>query len=327
MRDLEIALQKYFNDYNPVPLDMLLLSPNTLLDSEILPDNHELISEAITILDSLNSYNQGISNDDLESELLAINEESPFYSWRCGALAIKEFYNENKLLMTEYLNDIRENSPVKELIKYMYRGESPLYSFNNELNSSIDSLKDVISNTLSDMYKDTVKLIFSDLNNLDKETLSNIALTIIEESVDTIPLDIIQSSLIAYVGLTESIRLMALGTAFNYPIKSIQYWFCYITELNFETIEDPILKCLIKIILDMIKALIKEGYKFTDKDEKTNFIEAQDLFLNDLGKLQEIPLKSSTNPLTNLKKALSFDTLVKKEDKTNTFQDLQGELF
>lgn len=327
MRDLEIALQNYFKDGNPNELDMLLTSPNTLLDSQILPESHLLTREAITVLDSLNSYNQGLYNSELENTLLEIDENSPLYSWRCGVLAVKEFYNENRSLMIEHLNEIRENSPVKKIVPYMINKSSELYCENRDLNSSIDSLKDVISNSLIDMYSKTVKLLFTDLNMSNKDALANIALTIIEESITNIPLDIIQSSITPFLGLKETIRLMALGSAFEQPIKSIEYWFCYITESNFKTINDPDLITLFNIILSMVKNLIKEGYKFQNSASKSEFQHSLDLFLRQINKLTPINPGTSKNPLTKLKRALTLDS--NKEVNTEVIKNdpIQRELF
>lgn len=329
MRELEIALQDYFKTGNPDKVESLLTSPNILLDSGILPDHSEIILEAVTVLDSLNLFNNGLNEPELIKELESIEPTSPLYSWRSFTLAINELYSGNSLLMTKYLNEVRKHSPIQSIIKHMYKSDtSPLYSENSALNSSIDALKEVINNSLLDLYKESVKLVFLDLEKLTSDDLETIVLTIIEESIEKIPLDLIQSSIVPFISLEESIRLMALGTVFLYPIKSIQYWFCYIIKMNFTTIRDSKLDSLFQIILNITKALIKEKYKFRDKNEKREFIESASLFYNELIKLYPIKWESSSNPLTNLKRALTFNLEVKNSSKETPIpKSIQGDLF
>lgn len=330
MRDFEVALQKYLKTSNPELLDRLITNPDILLEPGMLASDHDLVIEATIILDSLNSYNQGIQNIDLESELINIPKTSPLFSWRCAVLAIKEFYLENEKMITEYVNDIRDESPLKNLQKTIFKREgSPLYEDDKNLFSSVDALNEVVTNSLQDMYSNTVDLLFRDIGTIDRENLENIALTIIEESLNNIPWDTIQSSLANYTGLKESIRLMALGTLFSFPEKSLEYWFSYVINMDFEDINDPKLKALLSIVTDITKALIKEKFKFRTAEEKKEFTFNSITFLKYINRLHKIELDSSKNPLTNLKKALSFkipeinDKILRNTDNKN----LQLELF
>lgn len=327
MNKLDNTILKYLEDFDPVPLDLLLTSPNLILESIFLADNHKLKDEANIILDSLNSYNNCINNHEREEELLSIIESSPLYSWRCGTLAIKEFYRENHLKVTEYLNEVREGSPVLKLSTFLVKGKlTALFDQDLDLNISVDALKDVIENGMVDLYTNCVKLLLDDLNIINDQIKENIILTIIEESSDHIPLEVIHQSIINAIPITESTRLMALGTMFKYPTNAIQYLFSYFTLKKFTTDDDINLQALIKVISDLVKALIKEKYQFKNTQELEEFKQDSRLFIQQLREYFPIDYKSSNNPLTELRRALDIkqETIRSENKKLNT---LQGNLF
>lgn len=327
MKSIEHAILNYLDDDNPISLDSFITSPTLITSSAILPETHILMDEAITILDSLNSYNKGISNEEREDDLLEIPEYSPLYSWRCGVLAIKEFYNMNHNLVTDYLNGIRDNSPVKNLNKLiLINKETALFFQDKNLNSSVDALHEVITNSLLDLYPTTVKLLLNDLKGVDNEELQNTILTIIEESVDTIPLEMIHKSIFNIISVSESTRLMALGTMYKFPIKSLGYLFSYANLAEFDDPDDENFKALLSIIKEIVKALIKEKYLFANISDKIDFIKDSNIFIHTLREFYIIDFKKSPNPLTNLKRALDI-----KLENSKTIQtvdiNLQAELF
>lgn len=327
MNTIDHALLAYLKNNDPELLDSRIYNPSLIIDSTVLPKDHTLIDEAITILDSLNSYNKGLINSERESYLLEIPESSPLYSWRCGVLAIKEFYNQNQILVTNYLNDMRDNSPVKKLTNYILEDkETALFAQDKNLNSSVDALKEVITNSLIDMYPKTVKMLLEDLKGSTDKEFQNSILTIIEESIDNIPLEIIHKSIIHAIPVSESTRLMALGTMYTFPIKSLGYLFSYANLAEFNDCNDENFLALLGIIKEIVTALIKEKYIFTNRDEKKHFIQDSNLFIHTLKEFYTLDFKESHNPLTNLRRALDI-----KPERENTpkveKKNLQGELF
>lgn len=326
MNNIDSGILNYLKDFNPEKLDSLITSPYQIKDSIFLADDHQLKDEAIIIIDSLGSYNNRMHNDDREEDLISISEDSPLYSWRCGVLAIKEFYEENSIKVTEYLNEIRIKSPVKKLSVFLNKvTPTSLFDEDKNLNSSIDALKEVINHKMFDLYPNCVKLLLDDLK-IEEYLKENIILTIIEESTENIPLEIIHKSISSFSSITESTRLMALGTLFKYPTKSIQYLFSYFTLNNYKTTEDINLKALITIILDIVKLLIKDGYKFTNSSEKENFRTDCELFIDQLRQYYQLNFKKSENPLTNLKRALDIKFNNKSQSNYQN-EVLQGKLF
>jgi len=324
---LDTTLLKYFEDKDPKPLEALIYSPSQIIESMVIPSNHVLLDEAILILDVLNSYNNGITGDDKEAELLDIPECSPLYSFRCGVLAIKEFYNNNQTLVTEYLNEVAESSPVKNLNKYLIKGrDTALFVQDKNLVTSVDALKEVIENSLIDMYPKTVKLLLDDIENVKEDELLNTILTIVEESVDNIPLEVIHKSIIPFIPISESTRLMALGTMYKFPVKSLGYLFSYANLAEFDDSDDENFKALLLIIKDIVKALIKEKYIFTNREEKRQFTKESNIFIHILRDFHTLEFKESSNPLTNLKRALDFK-IVANNSNTNIDKIVQGELF
>ncbi len=327
MKPIDHAILNYLDDDNPVNLDSFILNPSLIVESIILPEDHILKDEAIIILDSLNSYNKGISNKERVHDLLEIPEYSPLYSWRCGVLAIKEFYSQNQKLVTDYLNEIRENSPVKNLNKFILKDkETALFFQDKNLNSSVDALHEVITNSLLDMYPTTVKLLLDDLKGVDDEELQNTILTIIEESIDNVPLEMIHKSIFNVIPVSESTRLMALGTMYKFPIKSLGYLFSYANLAEFDDRDDENFKALLSIIKEIVKALIKEKYLFTNIDEKRHFIKDSNIFIHTLREFYVLDFKESPNPLTNLRRALDIK-LSDSITTQNVEKNLQGELF
>lgn len=326
MNNIDTGILNYLKDFKPEKLDTLITSPYLIKDSIFLADGHQLKEEAIIIIDSLGSYNNRMHNDDREEDLISISEDSPLFSWRCGVLAIKEFYEENHIKVTEYLNDIRIESPVKKLSVFLNKSKpTSLIDEDKNLTHSIDALKEVISHKMLDIYPNCIKLILDDLK-IEQNIKENIILTIIEESTENIPLEIIHKSIGNFSSIAESTRLMALGTLFKYPIKSIQYLFSYFTLNNYKTTEDINLNALITIILDIVKLLIKDGYKFNDSTEKENFRIDCELFINELRQYYQLDFKKSENPLTNLKRALDIK-FNNKSQINNQNEVLQGKLF
>lgn len=308
MKSIDQAILKYLNENNANELDTFIISPSQILDSMLLPKGHKIIYESIIILDSLNSFNNGLSNEEMDLELLEIDDSSPLYSWRCGVLAIKEFYNGNQLKVIDYLNEVRNNSPVKKLNSYILKSkETALFIHDENLNSSVDALKEVIENSLTDLYPTTVRLLLDDLKDNNNENLKNSILTIIEESIDFIPLDIIHNSIIHHISVTESTRLMALGTMYKQPIKSLEYLFSYIHLAEFKDTESENLIALISIIQEVVKVLIKEKYEFESNEEKKVFIKNSNLFIQLLDSFFKMDYLKSSNPLTNLKRALNIN--------------------
>ncbi len=326
MTNFDKAILDYLLNNQPEILDSFITSPLTILESTIIPDNHKLLDEAIIIIDSLNSYNKGLLNDENEVELLEIKTDSPLYSWRCGTLAIKEYYQNNQSLVTEYLNEVRKESPVKHLNKYILR-DSQLYMFtkNQDLESSSTALKEVIENSLLDMYPSTVNLLLQDCPKDDPTKFENIILTIIEESVDNIPLEIIHKSFINFIPVCESTRLMALGTIYKLPINSLEYLFSFVTQKNYTDPDDLNLKAVLSVISDIVKSIINEGYSFDNREIKAEFTKNCQLFINIIQKIFDNHFIPSNNPLTNLKRAIEIED--KKVSTTITQTTLQRELF
>ncbi|MGL1892632.1 MAG: hypothetical protein OCD02_13465 [Spirochaetaceae bacterium] len=327
MNNFNLAIITYLEDKDPITLDSFISSPSQVLESQYISKDHFVYSEAIIILDSLNAYNKGLSNSDNEERLLEINDQSPFYSWRCATLAIKEFYNGNQFLVKEYLNDIRVESPVLKIRDFILLGRNhSLIIPDKHLNSSVDALREVIDNSLIDMYEVTVKLLLDDLKGLNTTDLHNILITIIEESLDIIPLTMIHKSLIKSVEMMETLRLMALGTIFKHPIISLQYLFSYISINNFSSNQDPKLTALLIIISDISKALKIEKYKFVSTKSKKQFSTNSTLFIQGLSELFILDFKESKDPLTNLIRAMKIPS-PKVENIEYSNDIFQGELF
>lgn len=327
MNKIDKAILKYQDDFKPEFLDPFITSPTLIIDSIYISECDILRDEAMIIMDSLNSYNNSVSNWEREEDLLIIPDNSPLYSWRCGVLAINEFYKQNNLKVIDYLNEIRNSSPVKKLVNFITKDKpGSLLNNNNNLNHSIDALKEVIYNSMSDLYIDCINLLFNDLKSLNNNRKENIILTIIEESVDTIPLNTVHKSIINIISVPESTRLMALGTMLKYPATALQYFFSYFTIKNFDSPDNMNLRVLLTIISDIVKALIKEKFKFTTIEEQNSFKQNSELFINQLKNYYSLDYKESLNPLTSLKRALNIRS-IKTETKHNIKKEIQGELF
>lgn len=327
MNKFETALIEYLEHRDPATLDYEITSPTQILETTLLHDDDLLKDEATIILDCLNSYNKGLEAMDLEHELVDIDESSPLYSWRCGVLAIREFYRENHSKVTGYLNEIREFSPVKKLNNFLLKdSKTALFSDNYQLNASVDALKEVIDNSLTELFPDCVKMLIRDLTGVSDYNRDDIVLTIIEESLDFIPLEVIHTTLMSELEPVVATRLMALGTIFKHPLKGLCYLFSYFTLEGYNDPEDNNLLALLTIISDLTKTLIQEKYKFKNPMEKDSFTADSKLFIDRVKSIISLDYKESNNPLTNLRRALDLKkSRVLKPGVTTT--SLQSELF
>ncbi|MBN2618887.1 MAG: hypothetical protein JXR64_11310 [Spirochaetales bacterium] len=326
MNTFDTAIIKFLENRDPIFLDSFIYSPTQLIECKLISEDDILKEEAIYILDSLNSFNNGIFNSDNEYNLETINEDSPLYSWKYGILAINEFYNERYFKATEYLNEIRDNSPLRKLSKYLYyKSESALFTQDSNLNSSVDALKDVINNKMEDLYFSSVKILFKDLNVKSIKDKHDIALTVIEESLDFISIDIIYETFAVILTKREASRLMALGTILRNPANGLKYFLEYFIYEDFTDSNDLKLIALTSIISEITNQLIKDNFKFITTLEKNNFKRVSNKFLDKLDAFSREKIQRNQDPLKTIKKAL---ILRKKSEKLFLDTNIkQGELF
>lgn len=327
MRNIEIALNKYFKYNNGDELIRELTTPNILLEEGLLPRDSELLLEAEIIIDSLNAYNNNIDNMDREDQLYSIPIDSPLYSWRSLVLAIKEFYNSNYQQMVYYINEINPLAPLKPIYQgLLNKNNIDLYSSNMNLESDIDSFKDIINNNLTDLYSQTLTLLLSSLELSNTHEFNNSLLTIIEDSISQIPLEIIESTLLKNVDYFTVNRLLAISLVFEYPIQSIKYWIKLIECRNYSNFYNIEFQAILSIIRDITKSLVAEKYKISKEDETELAPFFKKLYFT-LDVLIPRDIKISKNPLTTLKRYLN----IKLETKEKTSQDknnaVQKELF
>lgn len=307
MNEFEKALIEYLDHEDPAILDRYITSPTLLLDTNLISEDNILKDEATLILDCLNSYNKGIDVRELDEELLEIDDNSPLYSWRSGVLAIREFYREDHSKVAEYLNTIRDNSPVKKLNNFLLKeSKTALFSENRNLNSSVDALKEVIDNSLTELYPECVKMLIRDLSGVSEYNRDDIILTIIEESLGHIPLETIHTTLLSELPPSNATRLMALGTIFKHPLKGLCYLFSYFSLEEYKDPKDSNLLALLTIISDLTKTLISDKYRYKDGEERESFIKDSRLFIDRVNSIIPLDFKESENPLTNLRRALDL---------------------
>lgn len=327
MRKIETALNKYFKYNKREELIKQLTSPNLLLEDGLLPRNSNLVLEAEVIIDSLNAYNNKIDNLDREEQLYSIPIDSPLYSWRSLVLAIKEFYNSNYQQMVFYINEIDPIAPLKPIYQGLLdKNNKDLYSSNTNLESDIDSFKDVLNNGLADLYQQTLNLLLSTIKTTNTFDLNNSLLTIIEDSLETIPVETIEATLLKQVDYFTVNRLLALSLIFDYPILSIKYWIKLINFRNYSDFENIEFQAILSIIRDITKSLVSEKFKLS-KAESLELAPYLKKLYTTLDSLIPREIKISKNSLTTLKRYLNFKVIVKEKNNQNKDNIIQMELF
>lgn len=325
MEKLDIALNKHLTGEESRTLIQELDNPEKLLTPGLLPRDSILIEETEIILDSLTAYNNGVDNSFREVELEEISPESPLYSWKNLTLAIKMFYLGNRKEMIHYLNEIDPVSPTYSLSKQLLNPlESSLYIPNKELESDIDTLQDALEARDHELYEKSLKLVKESISGFKKKEVENIILTIIEDSIEIIPINIIERSISGIVDTYTKFRLLAIGTLFTNPIVSIKYWVNSITDSGIafdrETFDSSL-----GIIRDIVSTLIKDKYKITPEDKEILEPFLKILYL-ELNRLYPRDIKLSKSILTTLKRYLDIKDK-KIRNKQSSKLPVQMELF